>query len=337
MKGFNKIVQESLDTHKHEKLMTHNGKYEAAPKILYDEATGEVSIEEKVIETKTYIKSFTEYERKYSKLEEIYEVNRAKLNLDEPIEDTAEKVKDVLDMMDAEYELDLFEFDVFTRDMYEVNIGLLLSRPAIFLKHDKVGIDFAKFRHGFMNEYCLDQTKRIAQIDKESPNYENLLDSPNIKRDQLTTHYYTDEDGVEQTYFGASKNWETVSPDIDDPKNFHYASANRVYLIVKNKLSQEWEFPTSSFRFGTTMYEARINLFDSFSSPRWRVRHVGKVPILHTMRDFTEAEVKKMRHSKLNGVRSYYFEAYHLRGLPEFNFDETLWDDYRWIPTPELN
>ena len=39
----------------------------------------------------------------------------------------------------------------------------------------------------------------------------------------------------------------------------------------------------------------------------------------------------------MSGVRTYYFDAYHIRGLPEFTFEETDYEDYAWVPKPEMN
>lgn len=47
----------------------------------------------------------------------------------------------------------------------------------------------------------------------------------------------------EETYCGASKHFTKVNPNLKDPRHLHYAPENRVYLVVKDKTSQEWIFP----------------------------------------------------------------------------------------------
>ena len=159
----------------------------------------------------------------------------------------------------------------------------------------------------------------------------------NDTRREEPTHRYVDENGEEKLYFGGSKNWKQVSPYIKDKRNFHYAAGNRVYLLFRNKENGEWQFPTSSFKFGGTMMEAREKLFSRLTEDKWRVRHIGRAPFVHTIRDFSESEISELGHSYFYGVRTYYFNAFHLLGMPELKLDETCFDDYAWVPLPELN
>ena len=49
------------------------------------------------------------------------------------------------------------------------------------------------------------------------------------------------------------------------------------------------------------------------------------------MRDFTEEERNDRMNKELKGVRTYFFNANHFRGLPEFNTDGE-WEDHAWVP-----
>jgi len=39
----------------------------------------------------------------------------------------------------------------------------------------------------------------------------------------------------------------------------------------------------------------------------------------------------------MKGVRTYYFQAHHYRGLPEFNFEGTDYEDFAWVPKRLMN
>jgi hypothetical protein len=39
----------------------------------------------------------------------------------------------------------------------------------------------------------------------------------------------------------------------------------------------------------------------------------------------------------MKGVRTYYFQAHHYRGLPDFDLSNTVYDDHAWIPKRQLN
>lgn len=107
--------------------------------------------------------------------------------------------------------------------------------------------------------------------------------------DNIPTHRIVDEKGANHDYSFATKNWRQVDPDVKDPHYFHYAAANRVYLILKNRHSKEWEFPTVPMYFGNTFYKTREDLFKSISDG-WTANHLGRAPIISTLREFTEGE-----------------------------------------------
>lgn len=106
-----------------------------------------------------------------------------------------------------------------------------------------------------------------------------------------------------------------TDPDVWDPHSLHYAAGNKVYLLLKNKFTQEWEFPTGSFYFGQSFYKAWSNLFYEFAKD-WTIGHIGWTPFMHTIRDLTEAELEQIVNKNYNGVRTYYFLSCHRRGLP---------------------
>lgn len=50
------------------------------------------------------------------------------------------------------------------------------------------------------------------------------------------------------------------------------------------------------------------------------------------------AEKEDSRNSSMKGVRTYFFNANHWRGLPHINTGEdSHYDDYVWIPKRKMN
>mmetsp|Transcript_24965 Transcript_24965/g.28640 ORF Transcript_24965/g.28640 Transcript_24965/m.28640 type:complete len:181 (-) Transcript_24965:105-647(-) len=180
-----------------------------------------------------------------------------------------------------------------------------------------------------MNEYYLDMRQYYNDFAKETSVLENLFANNSYtslsNRDNLPTHEMKMEDGTTQTYCGASKNWRKVSPDVTDHHSLHYAAQQRVYLLLKNKYTNEWELPTRTLFGNESFAKGRMMLFANLSSDKWLVRHLFRTPYVATIRPFTEQEKKDKKNSYLLGVRTFYFNALHLRGLPEFDFETTDW------------
>jgi hypothetical protein len=90
---------------------------------------------------------------------------------------------------------------------------------------------------------------------------------------------------------------------------------------------------------GTTFLRAKQDMFTRLSNDSWKIKFASNIPIVHTLRDFTVAEKEDVENSDLKGVRTYFFNAHHHRGLPEFAFGAEGIDhkDYRWVPKRQLN
>lgn len=89
---------------------------------------------------------------------------------------------------------------------------------------------------------------------------------------------------------------------------------------------------------------AKQNLFLKYAeSNHWKIKYFNNLPLVHTLRDFTIAEQEEeayfINNLSLKGVRTYFYNAHHLRGLPEFNFDfeGCQHDDFAWVPKRLLN
>ena len=72
-------------------------------------------------------------------------------------------------------------------------------------------------------------------------------------------------------------------------------------------------------------------------SNQFTVDHVGLNPQLHTLRNFTEGELEDHGNFQLKGVRTYYFLAFHKRGLPVLDFKKMPYEDMAWVPKAKMN
>jgi hypothetical protein len=179
-------------------------------------------------------------------------------------------------------------------------------------------MDQLKMRSQIMNEYHVNQKNHIAEFEEVIKLNEDLLaENPYVSRQNLDNYPTHELNG--QQYCAASKNWAKVDPKAADRRSLHYAGEDRTYLIFKNQFTGEWEFPTGSILFGTTFMRARQDLFVKYSDDKWKVKFFGGVPLIHTVREFTEAEKEDKQSDGLAGVRTYFFGAHHYRGLCEFS------------------
>jgi hypothetical protein len=136
-------------------------------------------------------------------------------------------------------------FYQFTRDFMRVDVGLMIQRPPVFVhmrEHDK---NFMFDRQKLMEDYYCDTKQFIDEFNEVSKlNEDCLAQNPYVSRmnlDNYPTHQVKDpETGEYKKYCAASKNWALVDPKCTDMKSLHYAGEDRVFLIVKNKFTNEW-------------------------------------------------------------------------------------------------
>lgn len=188
---------------------------------------------------------------------------------------------------------------------------------------------------------------------------DEILEVAKLNEDVLATNVYAsrmnidnypshrlknEETGEFVEYCAASKHWRKVDPECSDRKSLHYASEERVYLIFKNKYTDEWEFPVTRIMMSETFLKAKLNLFHELTGGKWKVKFFGQGPLMHTVREFTPLEKTDKLNRDLRGVRSYFFGAHHWRGYPELLTQDgpdivnnTDYNDWAWVPKKQLN
>ena len=164
-------------------------------------------------------------------------------------------MKKAQEKMVAEFDIDPSKFYVFSRDFMRVDVGLMIQRPPIFMTMRPRDIEFLKFKSNIMNEFYCNQKQFSDDFEEISKLNEDILgDNPYISKmnlDNYPTHKIQDPTTNEDIeYCAASKHFANVDPLMDDRRSLHYAAEDRTYLIVRNKFTHEWEFPTHKMYFG---------------------------------------------------------------------------------------
>lgn len=301
--------------------------------MIYDRKTGDVQIIDKEANKpkKTIIRSNDDQDRERAALYK-------ELDSIEDPEAKAERHAELFEKFEEHFDFEMSKFPVRSRDNLRIDIGLMIQRPPIFLHMSERDIEFMKMRSQIMHEYSHDQKQYIDEITEVSKLNEDLLtDNSYVNVMNLDNHPTHQLNG--ETYCAASKDWKLVDPACEDWRSLHYAAGDRCYLLFRNKYTQEWEFPTMPVYWGQTFMRCKQDLFNIYSSDKWKVKFFGALPLIHTIRKFSAAEKEDSMNNDFDGVRTYFYGAHHFRGLPVFPdmAQNTDHDDYAWVPKRKMN
>lgn len=237
-----------------------------APSMSYDKKTGEVIVDHgkgaKEASKKKFIGNIDDLEKeKRALFAEMGLDNEGQpKNIKEPIEKIADNLKKVQDRMMNEFDLDPTAFHVFSRDFMRVDVGLMIQRPPIFLTMRDRDVQFLKYKNDIMNEYYCNSKQFSDEFEEVSKLNEDILaDNPyssKMNLDNYPTHKVPGSNPPIE-YAAASKYFGNVDPKIQDRKTIHYAAEDRTYMIVRNRYTQEWEFPTGKLNFGQTFMRGK--------------------------------------------------------------------------------
>jgi hypothetical protein len=222
---------------------------------------------------------------------------------------------------------------ILDKENYRVDVGLLINRQPIFLQFAEKEMEATKFRYRFSKKYKLMMPlpKELLEFTEKEPSAEGGGEVT----DELPTHEIVYPDGTRITYSGNSKYFTKVDPNVTDKKSIQYASDYRVYLMVKDKESQKWTFPSTFMADKATFSNSKNQLFETISQNKWKATFAVHTPVCVTKRELTESEKKNVLNKKAIGVKTFYFIAYHESGQVSLNPE--LYDDYAWVTRLELN
>jgi len=234
--------------------------------------------------------------------------------------------------------VDYSKFNVLTKDYMRVDCGLLVCRKPIFLGMNERDRKYQVYDEKIQELYGNDPRKFMDEADDLNQMNEDVLKSNEYRQrtnlDNFPTHRITDQaTGEVREYFGASKYFKNVDPMVKDAKSLHNAGLYSTYLLVQNKETKEWEFPTTEMFVGETFLRAKQNILSQIINEETMVlKYPNTYPSVATLRRLTPTEEKEQRNYDKKGVRTFYFVGLHWRGLPEFTLDKSKYRDYAWVP-----
>ena len=214
------------------------------PQMTYDKATGDVTIIPKQVRKKpTIIQSIDDMDREKEALYKELGIESGDLE-QEAIKVDPDNLSEVIykaeKTIEDDWDFDASKLNVFSRDGFRIDVGLMIMRPPIFLHMRDPDIELLKLRSRVMNEYYCDFKKYIKEYGEvtqlnESIYAENSYASQ-MNLDNYPTHEYTDPaTGEVHSYCAASKNYAKVDPNCTDWRSIHYAAEDRTYFLVRNK------------------------------------------------------------------------------------------------------
>ena len=218
-----------------------------------------------------------------------------------------------------------------TRDQYRVDFGLVIDRAPIFLHHTDKEMELMKYRN-----YLEKKFKSFPATPPELIEFqmEKMSDAANAIENHKT-HCIPKEDGTEEYYCENSKLYYETDPDVMNPKSIQRAPNYKVYLLVKNRETNSWEFPSFYVLESEKFVDARNKFFGFLSNNNWKIVYYPLEPFVFKTREFSNEEKQDPRNKKMKGVKTFYFAASHSDGKVEIN--PRLYPDYVWSSRLELN
>ena len=202
---------------------------------------------------------------------------------------------------------------------------------------------FLKTRRDFFKKYYYDFDKLSNELDQFNDHTVDFWD--NVKNDvknnidnAINIKRFNKEKNKMEFYSLYSKNWRLVDPDVKNNKSIQYNGLNRVYVLFKNKNTGKWEFPTISLKWGDTFGQKKELLQYILSRDQFKVHFPSQHPFIQLTRGFYKNETSCSKFMEYNGVRTYYFDAFHFRGELKLHVnDQHDYIDYVFASKGEMN
>jgi len=221
------------------------------PQMIYDKKTGDVTIidtSEAKRSGKTKIRNMDDLmkEKKAVAAElGITDGDLFKHDVKSNINDVAQKIFELEKRADETFDIDPKNFYSFSRDMFRIDVGLIIMRVPIFMHMRDADIELMKLRSEIMNEYFCDFKKYIKEYASVTELNESIYSenpyASKMNLDNYPTHEWTNpETGETESYCAASKNFAKVDPECTDWRSMHYAPEDRTYFLVRNKYTHDW-------------------------------------------------------------------------------------------------
>lgn len=195
-------------------------------------------------------------------------------------------------------------------------------------QHKKFGIDYMKYIKEL--EEFNDLTTEFWEIEGNmlKSNSDNKIDRRRWNSEKNQWDYYA----------STSKYYTMVDPYVVDNKNIQYQGTKRIFLLVKNKHTGNWQFPTSRLYNGDSFRNAKTRLLLELSRDRFRGFFPSHDSWICVQRDFYDYERKDPKNANFVGVKTFYYKALHWRGQFDVEPSEVHpYDDYVLATKDDLN
>lgn len=264
-----------------------------------------------------------------------------------------------------------------TLDNHRIDVGMIITRPPIFLTINKNEVDYNRYKNEFYRKYEIDLDTYVNDLESFNTadsmlfrEYEKLVRNhfdnepntrinKNVKREVTNEEEFSNElykynpdlayansylvkdnvpDDDYHFYCRNSKHYMRVDPRIKNDRLIQNHPCFDIFLVAKNKYTGKWEFPSFTMDKGTNFRDGLETLATSFSKERFKVFFPGVPPIIQISREFYEHERDDPRNKGLYGVRTYLFPAYHDQGQPEvFESKRHYYCDFALVRKNDLN
>jgi hypothetical protein len=203
-------------------------------------------------------------------------------------------------------------------------------------------MEFGKYRRQVFRKYFFD-------FDKVYDDLEVMNDLTSSYWDTMTNMFKSNGDnkpklrklntnGEYELYCPESKHYTLVDPNVKDPKSIQYAPNERTYMLFKNGLTGEMEFPTIPLYNGDLFLDVKYRLFLNLTKENFKVFFNDHHPAFMITRDFTEHEKADPKNKDFRGVRTYYYHGFHFRGRPEVVVNKQhCYNDFVFATKREIN
>lgn len=95
-----------------------------------------------------------------------------------------------------------------------------------------------------LNEDCMAHNPYASRMNLDNyPTHRKLIGMKTVTLIDENGEEYEKEVEDYETYCAASKNFALVDPKCPDRRTLHFAGEDRVYLLLKNRYTGDWEFP----------------------------------------------------------------------------------------------
>lgn len=137
-------------------------------------------------------------------------------------------------------------------------------------------------------------------------------------------------------YYGNSKKFEHVDPEMRDPHSIQNASCYRVYLLVKDKSLNKWIPPVYPLPMKNTFDMAKDIIYRQFTERQMGLTFMRNFPGVVYYEEFSDQDLRiNPICRKLKGRKVFMYEMIHDYGNPQLN--ENLHEDFAWVPVPHMH